>query len=133
GDFVRGGEEPLPEPAGREAVPVGAEAVADGPTTALRIPTLAEVARWACLVHAAGAALMLLRWLFGLVGLWWLVRGAVPVPVRVRRLAEGLGAGGRVRLLASRRVRVPFSYGLWRPTVVLPAALAAGGTEEALR
>src|SRR5205807_6390072 len=37
------------------------------------------------------------------------------------------------RLLVSRRLRVPFSCGLWRPTVVIPAALCAGPAPRQLR
>jgi hypothetical protein len=80
------------------------------------------------IAYAAGAAAMAAQWLLGCLALAWLLRGARPAPERAARLFAELTAGrgrlSRGRLLASPRAKAPFSFGLLRPTVVLPAALA---------
>jgi hypothetical protein len=81
------------------------------------------------------AGLMLGRWLLGCLALGRLLRQAVPAPPAVGDLfAVMVGPGGRrPRLLVSRRVRVPLSCGLFRPTVVLPARLCEAPDLETLR
>jgi hypothetical protein len=83
-------------------------------------------------IYAGGAAFFLGRWLLGHIGLHRLLRAADPAPVRAARLFAEMHPG-RARLRTSRRARVPFSCGLLRPTVVLPAELAETATDEALR
>jgi beta-lactamase regulating signal transducer with metallopeptidase domain len=83
--------------------------------------------------YGCAAALLLGRWLLGHLALWRLLRTASAAPAQVARLFAEVGAGRRSRLLVSRRVRVPFSCGLLRPAVVLPAALAEGAPEPVLR
>jgi hypothetical protein len=83
--------------------------------------------------YAVAAGGMLAWWLGGHVVLWWWLRRAGPIPPRLERLWTEMAAGRAVRLVVSPRVRVPFSCGLWRPTVVLPASLAGSATEAALR
>lgn len=46
-----------------------------------------------------------------------------PWPGRCRSLVRTLGVSGRVLLLASTRVATPMVMGLWRPVVLVPAAL----------
>jgi hypothetical protein len=88
--------------------------------------SLAEVIPWLIGGYAAGAALLILRWLIGYVLLWRLLRTAVTAPLPVRELFEQMTADWRrkPRLLVSQRLRVPASCGLLRPTVMLPAALS---------
>jgi membrane-associated protease RseP (regulator of RpoE activity) len=75
-------------------------------------------------LYALGGCLLLGRWLLGHVALARLLRQAEAAPEATVRLFGELAPGCRARLLLSRRVRVPFSAGLLRPVLVLPAALA---------
>jgi BlaR1 peptidase M56/PDZ domain len=50
-----------------------------------------------------------------------------------RLFAEMAGPGNRTRLLVSRQARAPFSCGLLRPAVVLPAGLCDTASDEMLR
>jgi beta-lactamase regulating signal transducer with metallopeptidase domain len=76
------------------------------------------------LLYALAAGLLAARWLLGHLALWRLLRTAAPAPAPVARLFAEAAAGRRPpRLLVSRRLRVPVSCGLFRPTVVLPARL----------
>jgi beta-lactamase regulating signal transducer with metallopeptidase domain len=84
-------------------------------------------------VHLAGAAFLLGRLLLGYLGLVRLARSARPAPERVARLCAETAGGRRVRLLVSDRARVPFSFGLLRPTVVLPAGLCESAPDDVLR
>ncbi len=79
------------------------------------------------IAYAAGAAVFLGRWLLGHLLLWRLLRAAAPAPAAAANLFAAMTAGQRrlPRLLVSRRLRVPFSCGLLRPTVVVPASLCA--------
>ena len=62
------------------------------------------------------------------------MRRRQPVTDRAGRLfAEMAGDGRRPRLLASAQSRAPFSCGLLRPAVVLPAGLCETAPDEALR
>jgi hypothetical protein len=56
-----------------------------------------------------------------------------PAPAEVARLFAEMAPQCRARLLVSDRVRVPFSCGLLRPAVVLPAALCRVGPTPQLR
>ncbi len=73
--------------------------------------------------YAGVAGLFLLRWLLAHAALAWLLRGAQPAPASVSNILEELAPGRKSRLVVSPRVRVPFSYGLLRPTMVLPASM----------
>jgi beta-lactamase regulating signal transducer with metallopeptidase domain len=85
-------------------------------------------------VYVAGAAFVLGRHLFGHFALARLLRRTRPAPPRVEALLAGLAAGRRrPRLRIADRVRVPFSCGIVRPTVVLPAEFTEGAPEAALR
>jgi beta-lactamase regulating signal transducer with metallopeptidase domain len=86
------------------------------------------------LAYAVGAVVLLGRWLLGYVALWRLLRSAEPAPERAARLFTDLTAARRrPRLLASRRLRVPVSCGLLRPTVVLPWTLCQDASDARLR
>jgi beta-lactamase regulating signal transducer with metallopeptidase domain len=64
-----------------------------------------------------------------------LLRSTGPASETVRRVFEAMPYRGRLRprLLVSSRLPVPVSCGLFRPTVVLPAALAAVADIQTLR
>jgi hypothetical protein len=71
------------------------------------------------------------RWVLGYAALWRLLRGAEPAPVSAVRLLAALAPGPRQpRLLVSRRLRVPLSCGLLRPTIVLPKNLCDAPDDE---
>src|SRR5262245_26811810 len=81
--------------------------------------------------YGVGAAFLLTRWLLGYFGLWRLLRTAHPAPPMVANLFTAMTAGRRQpRLLVARRLQVPLSCGLLRPTVVLPAGLCDTSEEE---
>src|SRR5262249_19475206 len=118
---------PLPEPARERAL------VPEAPPAGCPC-LLALVLPWLVVAHAIGAAVLLARWLLWHWALARLLRGATRAPAEVARLFEAMTAGGwRPRLLVARRLRVPLSCGLLRPTVVLPAALCAAPDLQKLR
>jgi hypothetical protein len=149
--------EPPPAPAGDELVPAPADVFAPPaevppaaalpgeqapvpaprdplPAAAAPLPTPGELAvGLVVLVYAAGAALLLARWLLGYAAVARLLRGAIPAPAAVGRLFAEVAGDRPPRLLVSSRVRVPLCCGLWRPTVLLPAALCPEPDEERLR
>ncbi len=96
-------------------------------------PSWGEAGRWLVALYAAVAGGLLIRWLLAHAVLWWWLRQTAPVPRRLRWLWQEMKGLRRVRLVVSPRVRVPFSCGLWRPTVVLPAWLMKPGEDEVLR
>jgi beta-lactamase regulating signal transducer with metallopeptidase domain len=135
---------PLPAPeAGPSDVPAPAQpppsAQASAPPTPAPTwpwPTWDRWARALLLAHAVLSAALLLRWLLLRLALAWLLRGAEPAPPELAEQFAELGAARlrrRPRLLLSRRVRVPFSFGLLRPTVVLPCGLAERAPAAVLR
>lgn len=85
-------------------------------------------------VYATGAVILLGRWLLGHIALWRLRWRSEAVPPAVAKLFAALTTNcHRPRLLLSQRVRVPFSFGLFRATIVLPAAMAATASPRVLR
>jgi hypothetical protein len=121
----------LPVP---EAPPPALAVVPEPPAQPPRALFSGAVLAWLLLgAHATGALVLLLGWGVGHLALWRLLRSAEPAPEPVVRLCDELrGRRPRPRLLQSARVGVPFSFGLWRPTVVLPAELC-GPDGEAVR
>lgn len=83
---------------------------------------------WICL------GVVLLRQLIGHIGLWRLRRSATPANDRVRQLAEDLADGTPLpRILVSDRVASPVCFGVLKPTILLPKALAKHATPDQLR
>ena len=123
------------------ALSAPAAASREGPTQTIagRTPTHDEAAvlRWlpaAMLLYLACVALLLARWLVGHLVLWRLLRRSEIVPPAVASLFQSMTADCQhARLVLSRRARVPFSCGLLRPTVVLPATLAETASPRLLR
>src|SRR5206468_3694536 len=81
------------------------------------------------------AGIFLCRWLLSHVALWRLLRGARRAPAEINVLFRTVARGrsSRPRLLVSRRLKVPVSCGLWRPTVVVPESLCASDARDVLR
>jgi beta-lactamase regulating signal transducer with metallopeptidase domain len=75
------------------------------------------------MLYALGAALLFGRWLIGTFLLWRLVCASRPAPQPAALLFAEMAGNLRPvpRLLVARRLRVPVSCGLWRPTVLVPA------------
>src|SRR5262249_8432124 len=85
-------------------------------------------------LYLAGAGYFLFRFLWGHNQLRRLVATARPAPASVRLLFSTLTARKRrPRLLVSDKVGVPISFGLLRPTIVLPEVVCEGCDEESLR
>src|SRR5262249_37454535 len=85
--------------------------------------------------YGCGVALLLSRFLIGLLALVRLRRSACPVSGDVAELFRKISgqAGESVRLLASDQVQLPLAHGGWRPTIVLPASLCRDGEQARLR
>lgn len=85
-------------------------------------------------VFMAVAGFFLARLVLGYIALARLLWRAEPPPPEVSGLFDAMAAGTRwVRLLVSRRLVVPLSCGLVRPTVVLPLALCRSAAPHKLR
>lgn len=86
-------------------------------------------------LYAFGAISCLCRWLIGYVALWRVTRSAVTVPSLVAALFNDMTSRRqrRPRLLVCTRAHVPFSFGVLRPTVVLPPRLAGSDNVGPLR
>jgi Zn-dependent protease with chaperone function len=82
-----------------------------------------QVKPWLVAGYTCLAGWFLLRWLFAHVALAWLLRGARPAPEHVQEVLDELSPRPPARLVVSSRARVPFSFGLLRPTMVLPECL----------
>jgi beta-lactamase regulating signal transducer with metallopeptidase domain len=126
----------LPDGVLDEAWPV-AEVVAP-PSPVETASTIPWWHRWqwvdAVLVLYGVVALVLLaRWLLANVAVWWLLRKRDPISPALAELFAEMCWPLRCRLIVSDRVQVPFSVGLVRPTVVLPASLVEQATTEELR
>ena len=88
----------------------------------------------AVLAGAVIGGFFAIRLLGGYVALLRLLWRSETAPPEVRGLFETMAAGTRwVRLLVSRRLLVPLSCGLVRPTVVLPASMCQPPTPRQLR
>lgn len=114
------GEQPLAAP----------ESLASAAAETRRIPWLTIVA----VVYATLMLVLLLRCLVGYFALWRMCKNAHAAPARVRKLlAELTPAGQPVPLLAvTDRLRTPVSFGLRRPTILLPAGFCQPGQDLAV-
>jgi beta-lactamase regulating signal transducer with metallopeptidase domain len=93
------------------------------------------VTSWLSLAELIAGLIFVLRWFAGQFGLWRLVRASQAPPREVRQQFQSMTASCplRPRLLMSSRVRSPLSFGLFRPTVLLPAALCQSADHQTLR
>jgi beta-lactamase regulating signal transducer with metallopeptidase domain len=84
--------------------------------------------------YFAVACLLLIRLLLGLAAPSWILRGAQPAGPEIQELFDqALIEGRRPRLLVARGLSTPMSCGLFRPTVALPASMAADPDAQKLR
>ncbi|MCI0487135.1 MAG: M56 family metallopeptidase, partial [Blastocatellia bacterium] len=89
---------------------------------------------WAVIVWLAGALAVMVRLLVGTIRVWWMARRASEIaegdwPLRMQNLCRQLHLTRRVRLLESGRVTMPLTWGIFRPTILLPVG-AEGWPEE---
>lgn len=115
----------------RGALPVltqpGAPAAVSAPEPALNAPEppiidLQQTARWLVVCYTGAALVLIVRWLIGYLWLERLVRHSRQAPEAAALLFAEMAAGLKPlpRLLVARRLRVPVSCGLFRPTVLIP-------------
>lgn len=90
-----------------------------------------------CLIVAHGLLLFLFatNWLLGRRRLNALCRASSAAPDTVAAVWNGLDGrpATRVKLLTSERLDAPLVFGCWRPTVIVPAAIARSGDVQTLR
>jgi beta-lactamase regulating signal transducer with metallopeptidase domain len=90
---------------------------------------------WAFAVWLAGALAVLARFGVGTLRLWWITRQARPVTeetwiVPARRLAGRLGLGTLPPMRMSGQAAMPFTWGIWRPVVLLSREAGAWPEER---
>ncbi|HEX8209894.1 MAG TPA: M56 family metallopeptidase [Longimicrobium sp.] len=95
-----------------------------GPATPAELLTAGALL---ALVWAMGAAAVLARMAFGWRAVRRMARGAVPMDDlrwtdTVRMLGESVGVRGSVRLVRGEGAAMPVTWGVFRPTILLPAA-----------
>ncbi|MCA9018670.1 MAG: carboxypeptidase regulatory-like domain-containing protein, partial [Planctomycetaceae bacterium] len=78
---------------------------------------------------------LLLRTAVGFARLWFITRAAQSAPVELCDLFASVTGtpAPAVRLLVSSQVRTPVMWGLWRPTIVIPAELLTKSNRAELR
>jgi len=124
---LAGGAAALPGTAGAEPALEAVQAAAPVALSGRRMAWVAGHLGWLTAAWSLGVAVMAAR----LAGGWLTTvawrRRALQAPKawqgRFAGLARAVGVRGRVLLLASARVATPVAVGLWRPVVLVPAAL----------
>jgi beta-lactamase regulating signal transducer with metallopeptidase domain len=121
---------PVSAPAARQSLHPGMlleeEAPPLSPSLLARAVATIDWRMTALVVWLVGAAIVLARFLIGTARVWRLARSARQVTgdgwtQAARKLAANLRLRRRVALLASNRVKLPMTCGVWRPVVLLPA------------
>lgn len=127
------GTDPQPIPtSGPLATPTSA-AESDSSFRASAVLTADGIIRAVAIAYLVGGVVLLVRWLLRYLALLWLLRRTEPAPQRVLNLLYGLTGARPPRLVISRRLPMPLSCGLLRPTVVLPAELCRSADAAMLR
>lgn len=137
---------PLPPPRVNR---VAAQTMPDAATTAhtstspadtqpMETSPVRSTADWLGLLWASVAAAIIGRYFASIASVRWLTRDAEPVSdLRWRDASDvasaELGLPESPALLASDQVTVPFTSGVWRPVVVVPASALATWTDERIR
>ncbi|MBI3409496.1 MAG: PDZ domain-containing protein [Planctomycetes bacterium] len=113
------------EPASMVFTPQAQAAVPSSAAMTTAGPELVTTAIYTVIVaYGLGASFFLIRWLVGWIGLRRILRDAESAPDDICHFFRRKTAVEPTpRLLMSRRLRVPVSCGIWRPTIVLPVSL----------
>jgi hypothetical protein len=114
------------------AIEVSEQPAPASATAASVLPTFAPTA-WLVTMYFAGGAALAAWWVLGIGALWRLLRTARPAPEWCRTsLREIAGpAGDNVRLLVSSRAAQPFTFGWYRPVIVLPEDMTIAAALDA--
>jgi beta-lactamase regulating signal transducer with metallopeptidase domain len=101
--------------------------IVDPPSSAATIPNLVVIlSAGLVIVYLVGLTVLLVRLALAFVALRRLVRRCIPAPGALQELLAELEPDRPApRLLQSPHLSVPVSFGLLRPTIVLPARLSA--------
>ena len=81
---------------------------------------------WTLMLWLAGVTAFFARLLAGFIGVWWLGRRSEPLvddvwQTLLGELVDQMGLVARVKLLQSGQAKLPMTWGLFRPVIVLPA------------
>jgi TonB family protein len=106
----------------RSSAPTVSAAAPAAPATAVAEATALDTRPWMAAIWAAGAAIGLLQMLLACGAVWRLRRGAQPLADG--GIASELGISGPVEVLESELEGMPIVFGVFRPTVLLPAGAA---------
>ena len=93
------------------------------------MPKRADLRPWIAWAFLGGAGLSLGWLILGHAILWRLIRDATVAPARV----QGMIGGGRARVLVCGPLSRPVTCGVFRPSILLPAALLDEGCAVQLR
>ncbi|WP_417387886.1 carboxypeptidase regulatory-like domain-containing protein [Gimesia sp.] len=87
------------------------------------------------IIYLTIVGFFLLRTAVGFTRLWFITRAAQSAPVELCDLFAAVTGtpAPAVRLLVSSQVRTPVMWGLWRPTIVIPAELLTKSNQAELR
>ena len=104
---------PLPAPSWGHAVAISvapAASPAHTQTVIVARPTPPARVSWIVLIWAAGFLTVIARLVAGMIRLWW-----------IKQSARRIEPAGTVTCLESDRVAMPMTFGVLRPTILLPA------------
>ena len=133
-DRPRPAERPGRDPDGRSpTVPLAPSAPVKPAPVAVDRPLARTVLAWAC--YFAVAAGLAVWWFLGQVVLWRLTRALAPSRERSATCSSALTGpgGGRVLLLESDRIALPFTFTWVRPVILLPGGALRRGRARGLR
>ena len=124
----------LPAEASRSAAASGVTSPAGvesqpAPGSGWTLPSVGTILFWLPIVWVVGAVLLLARLAVGAAGIQWIARRATPVrdatwSAALTRARQALGVAVPVRLVVSEHATIPFTAGVVRHVIVLPAASA---------
>lgn len=119
------------EPARALATPLRPDTVITVSATAAPLSAASRPMPWILIVWTAGVLAVLGRWAAGTARMWWLTRTSshISPPEGAHGLEARIGAG-RVRYLESSRAAMPMTWGILRPSILLPANRAAWPAER---
>lgn len=116
------------------SIPLAAAGTVSGTSVAVPeapAPPRAPVLPALSILWAAGAAALIARTITGAARAHWIARRARVLEVpEFSQFAHQVGVGRYVQVLVSSRAAVPFTFGIWRPVILLPTAAETWTTER---